>query len=94
MAPPFGESFDAVQARVTAARDRIAETYAGRTVLLVTHVTPIKALVRLALDAPAHVLFRMELSPASTTTVHWWSDGVASLRSFNVVAHDAPVTPR
>ena len=94
VAPPFGESFDAVQARVTAARDRIAEAYAGRTVLLVTHVTPIKALVRLALDAPAHVLFRMELSPASTTTVHWWSDGVASLRSFNVVAHDAPVTPR
>ena len=33
---------------------------------------------------------RMELSPASATTVHWWPGGVASLRSFNVLAHDAP----
>ena len=58
--------------------------------LLVSHVTPIKALVRLALDAPPQALFRMELSPASATTVHWWDDGVASLRSFNVLAPDAP----
>ncbi len=86
VAPPFGESFDAVHRRVLAGRDRISETYAGRTVVLVTHVTPIKALVTAALEAPAHALFRMELSPASVTEVHWWADGVASLRSFNVLA--------
>ena len=88
--PPFGESFDAVQTRVSAARERITETYQGKAVVLVSHVTPIKVLVRLALDAPPHALFRMELSPASATTVHWWADGVASLRSFNVLAPDAP----
>ena len=35
------------------ARDRITKAYAGQTVVVVSHVTPIKALVRLALDAPA-----------------------------------------
>ncbi len=93
MAPPFGESFDAVERRVSAARERITQAHRGETVVLVSHVTPIKALVRLALDAPPQALFRMELSPASATTVHWWDDGVASLRSFNVLAADAPGHP-
>lgn len=85
VAPPFGESFDDVNRRVAAARARLAETYDGRTVIVVTHVSPIKALVRQALQAPPDALFRMELSPASATMIHWWTDGGASLRTFNAV---------
>ncbi len=85
VAPPFGESFDEVHRRVASARARLAEAYDGRTVVVVTHVSPIKALVRQALKAPPDALFRMELSPASATTIHWWTDGGASLRSFNSV---------
>ncbi len=85
--PPGGESFDEVTARVTSARDRIVERYAGSSVLLVTHVTPVKTLVRLALDAPAHALFRMEVSSASLSTVLWFGDGHASVRTFNETAH-------
>lgn len=44
-----GESFNSVAARVAATRDALIERYAGRTVLVVTHVTPVKTLVRLAL---------------------------------------------
>jgi ribonuclease H / adenosylcobalamin/alpha-ribazole phosphatase len=85
--PPGGESFDDVLERVEAARDRIVNAHQGRNVLLVTHVTPVKTLVRLALDAPAHALFRMELRPASLSTVVWFGDGNASLRAFNDTAH-------
>ncbi|KQX75359.1 bifunctional RNase H/acid phosphatase [Aeromicrobium sp. Root472D3] len=85
VAPPGGESMDAVHERVAEARDRLVTRYAGRTVLVVSHVTPIKMLVRLALDAPMGVIYRMELSPASITTVSWWPDGPASLRGFNIV---------
>ena len=85
IAPPGGETFDAVYERVTAARDRLLRTYAGRTVLVVSHVTPIKMLVRLALGAPMDVIYKMELSPASITTIAWWPDGPASLRNFNIV---------
>ncbi|RVU26181.1 bifunctional RNase H/acid phosphatase [Streptomyces antnestii] len=82
-----GESFAAVSRRVAAARDRLVGQYAGRTVLLVTHVTPIKTLLRLALGAPPESLFRMELSAASLSAVAYYRDGNASVRLFNETAH-------
>ncbi|GCD99923.1 bifunctional RNase H/acid phosphatase [Embleya hyalina] len=86
-APPGGESFTEVARRVEVARDKTIARYAGRTVLVVTHVTPIKTLVRIALGAPAESMFRMELSAAAISAVQWWSDGNASLRVFNETAH-------
>ncbi|MFF0478616.1 bifunctional RNase H/acid phosphatase [Streptomyces sp. NPDC004284] len=82
-----GESFAAVARRVAATRDRLAAAYAGRTVLLVTHVTPIKTLVRLALGAPPESLFRMELSAASISAVAYYADGNASVRLLNDTSH-------
>ncbi|MDW4916442.1 bifunctional RNase H/acid phosphatase [Streptomyces californicus] len=82
-----GESFAEVAGRVAAARDRIVARYAGRTVLLVTHVTPIKTLVRLALGAPPEALFRMELSAASISVVAYYGDGNASVRLLNDTSH-------
>ncbi|MEU1026259.1 histidine phosphatase family protein, partial [Streptomyces sp. NPDC005904] len=73
--------------RVAAARDRLTKAYAGRTVLLVTHVTPIKTLVRLALGAPPESLFRMELAAASVSAVAYYADGNASLRLLNDTSH-------
>ncbi|MFE3719802.1 bifunctional RNase H/acid phosphatase [Streptomyces cyaneofuscatus] len=82
-----GESFAEVAERVAAARDRLTARYAGRTVLAVTHVTPIKTLVRLALEAPAKAMFRMELSAASISTVAYYGDGNASVRLLNDTSH-------
>ncbi|MER6552063.1 MULTISPECIES: bifunctional RNase H/acid phosphatase [Streptomyces] len=82
-----GESFAEVAERVSAARDRLIARYAGLTVLLVTHVTPIKTLVRLALGAPPESLYRMELSPASVSTVAYYADGNPSLRLLNDTSH-------
>jgi probable phosphoglycerate mutase len=85
VAPPGGESFDAVQERVREARDRIVQAHPGRTVVVVSHVTPIKLMTRLALDGPMSIIHRMELAPASITTIAWWPDGTPSLRGFSVV---------
>lgn len=82
-----GESFAETATRIAAARDKLVAAYAGRTVLLVTHVTPIKTLVRLALGAPPESLFRMELSAASLSVVAYYADGNASLRLLNDTAH-------
>ncbi|MGW0463928.1 bifunctional RNase H/acid phosphatase [Streptomyces sp. NPDC003027] len=82
-----GESFATVARRVAATRDRLTTAYAGRTVLLVTHVTPIKTLVRLALGAPPESLFRMELSAASLSAVAYYADGNASVRLLNDTSH-------
>nr|WSW69535.1 bifunctional RNase H/acid phosphatase [Streptomyces sp. NBC_00995] len=82
-----GESFAEVARRVAATRDRLVRRYAGRTVLVVTHVTPIKTLVRLALGAPPESLFRMELSAASVSAVAYYADGNASVRLLNDTSH-------
>ncbi|MFJ4470769.1 bifunctional RNase H/acid phosphatase [Streptomyces sp. NPDC089424] len=82
-----GESFAATATRIAATRDKLIAAYAGRTVLLVTHVTPIKTLVRLALGAPPESLFRMELSAASLSVVAYYADGNASVRLFNDTSH-------
>ncbi|MFE5720271.1 bifunctional RNase H/acid phosphatase [Streptomyces erythrochromogenes] len=82
-----GESFAAATRRISATRDRLLAAHAGRTVLLVTHVTPVKILVRLALGAPPESLFRMELSAASLSAVAYYADGNASVRLLNDTAH-------
>ena len=78
-----GESFRAVDRRVRRTRDRLLAAYPGKAVLAVTHVTPIKLLVRMALGAPLEAVYRMELAPASVTVVSWFPDGTASMRMFN-----------
>ena len=85
--PPGGESFREVQARVLAGLGRLLESHAGRTVVVVSHVTPIKTLVAQALTAPLESVFRMQLSPASVTVLsfHAAVDGEsrASMRLYN-----------
>ncbi|MFI1936533.1 bifunctional RNase H/acid phosphatase [Streptomyces purpureus] len=82
-----GESFATVARRVAATRDRLTARHAGRTILLVTHVTPVKTLIRLALGAPPESLFRMELSAASLSAVAYYADGNASVRLLNDTSH-------
>ena len=82
-----GESFAATARRLAVTRDKLIAAHAGRTVLLVTHVTPIKTLIRLALGAPPESLFRMELSAASLSAVAYYADGNASVRLFNDTSH-------
>jgi broad specificity phosphatase PhoE len=85
--PPGGESFDQVSERVTAALHRILAERAHQTVLVVSHVTPIKTLVAAALLAPPAALYRMHLDVAALCEIDWYADGPAVLRSFNDTAH-------
>jgi broad specificity phosphatase PhoE/ribonuclease HI len=87
VAPPGGESFDDVARRVAETRQTLLAQYVGRRLVLVSHVTPIKCLVGQALAAPVSVLFRMELAPASLTTLRWYDDGSASMVGFNDTSH-------
>ncbi|MFC5664363.1 bifunctional RNase H/acid phosphatase [Kitasatospora misakiensis] len=82
-----GESFATLTHRVGVARDKILARHPGKTVLVVSHVSPIKTLVRLALGAPPDALYRMELSAASLCAVQYYADGNASLRLLNDTGH-------
>ncbi len=96
--PGGGESLRMVQDRVLGAVDRLLETRAGGTVVVASHVTPIKLVVAEALQSPLASLFRMELRPASVTVVTFFTppegetlaegqqQRYASLRQFNTLA--------
>lgn len=81
--PPGGESFDDVLDRVVAARERIVAAHQGTTVLVVSHVTPIKMLLRLALEAGPGILYRLHLDLASLSIAEFYSDGASSVRLVN-----------
>ena len=87
VAPPGGESFAAVGRRVLAALDRLLAAHELRTLLLVSHVTPIKTLACRAMLAPPATLFRIDLSVASLCEIDWFADGPAVVRSLNDTAH-------
>jgi probable phosphoglycerate mutase len=87
VAPPGGESFAAVGRRVAAERDELLAAYAGATVVLVTHVTPIKMLLRDALQGGPGILYRLHLDLASLSIVDHYPDGGASVRLVNDTSH-------
>lgn len=85
-APPGGESLAALGSRVRAA---CAEHSAvdGPPVVVVTHVSPVKAAAVWALGVGDEVTWRMFVAPASVTRIGAGRDGAPSLRSFNETAH-------
>jgi broad specificity phosphatase PhoE/ribonuclease HI len=85
--PPGGESFDSVADRVQRVRGRIISEHAGETVLVVSHVTPIKTLLRLALDAGPGILYRLHLDLASLSIAEFYPDGASSVRLVNETSY-------
>jgi ribonuclease H / adenosylcobalamin/alpha-ribazole phosphatase len=75
---------------VRTARDRLMTGHRHRTVLVVSHVTPIKMLVREALQAPPQALYRMHLDVSSLSVIDWYDDGPAVLRGLNDIHHLPP----
>ena len=57
--------------------DRLLARAPRRRVLVVTHASPIKAMVCDALGAPASAAWRLDSAPAAVTVVRWWADGGA-----------------
>jgi probable phosphoglycerate mutase len=87
VAPPGGESLAHAARRVLAALDRLLTAHPRETLVLVSHVTPIKTLACRALLAPPAAMFRIHLDVASLTEIDWFADGPVLLRSLNDTAH-------
>ncbi len=88
-----GESLRSVEERVLVARDRCLVEHAGRTVVVVSHVTPIKTMLAHTLEAPLQSMYRMELAPASVSVLsHWPAQDErgpwASVRLLNALPPD------
>ena len=87
VAPPGGESFKQVAARVRRALERLRESYPGQTIAVVSHVSPIKLILRDALAASDALLHRLFLDPAGLSIVDYYPDGGIAVRTVNDIAH-------
>ena len=81
-APPGGESLAALGRRVRAAGDELAAEAAEVDVVVVSHVSPIKAAVARALGVGDELSWRLHVTPASVTRIAV-RDGGGVLTSFN-----------
>lgn len=85
-APSGGESHDQLASRVWALLDEVAAEAAEADVVLVSHVSPIKAATAWALGVPIDIAWRCFVQQASIVRIGT-GGGVPSLRSFNETAH-------
>jgi broad specificity phosphatase PhoE/ribonuclease HI len=87
VAPPGGESFEAVAKRAQAAVGTLLSSYPSQVVVVVSHVSPIKLILRDALAAGDDFLHRLFLDAAGVSTMDLWPDGGVAVRSVNETAH-------
>ena len=76
-----------VAIRVRRALRRLQQQYAGQPVAVISHVTPIKSLLRDALAAGDAFLYRLYLDPAGLSIVDSWPDGGVAVRTVNDTSH-------
>ncbi|MFC0504316.1 bifunctional RNase H/acid phosphatase [Micromonospora costi] len=91
VAPPQGESFVEVAERARRAVAALCEAYPRETVVVVSHVSPIKLMLRDALAADDAFLHRLYLDAAGISVVDLWPDGGVAVRSVNDTAHLAGI---
>ena len=87
IAPPGGESFEALQQRVNSAVESLAQAHPDQSIVLVSHVGPIKVILSTALGAPLSSAFRIFLDPATISVVDWRDATYATVRLVNSHAH-------
>jgi probable phosphoglycerate mutase len=87
VAPPGGESFVEVTTRVNRAMAKLLASYPGETVVVVSHVSPVKIALRDALAATDAFLHRLYLDPAGLSIMDIWPDGGMAVRTVNDTAH-------
>lgn len=87
VAPPNGESLKDFDVRVNRSLDFILDKFAGKTVVVVAHVMPIRGLLRIANDASVAGYWRVDLGPASISIARFWGRQGAEIVCVNSTSH-------
>jgi broad specificity phosphatase PhoE len=72
---PGGESFVAMQARITTTLDRLRAAHPGETIVAVSHADPIRAAVAHAMGTHLDLFQRVIVSPCSLTAIAYGDEG-------------------
>jgi ribonuclease HI len=78
--------------RVRRVAAKLLDSYPQSVVVVVSHVSPLKLMLRDALAASDAFLYRLYLDPTGISIVDSWPDGGVAVRTVNDTAHLAGIT--
>lgn len=87
IAPPNGESLKDFDARVAQGLVEIVKANQGRTVAVVSHVMPIRGILRKAIDGGISAYWSPQISPCSVTILRFWGGQAAEVITVNSTSH-------
>lgn len=87
IAPPGGESLEEFDQRVQRGRERILSEYEGQTVVVVSHVMPIRGFLKAATVADWPIYWRASVAPCSITILRFWGEEAAEITVVNHTTH-------
>ena len=87
VAPPGGESLEEFDVRVQRGRTRILDQYEGQTVVVVSHVMPIRGFIKAATVSDWPIYWRASVAPCSITVLRFWGEEAAEITTVNYTSH-------
>jgi probable phosphoglycerate mutase len=87
IAPPGGESLEEFDVRVQRGRARILERYEGQTLVVVSHVMPIRGFIKAATVSDWPIYWRVSVAPCSITVLRFWGEEAAEITTVNYTSH-------
>jgi probable phosphoglycerate mutase len=87
IAPPGGESLEDFDVRVQNGLADILKKYEGQTVIVVSHVMPIRGFLKSALQAGWPAYWRTSVAPCSMSIIRFWGNEAAEITVVNQTNH-------
>lgn len=87
LAPPNGESLSDFEHRVRSGLNKLLSARSGEAIVIVSHVMPIRALLKLALNGSVETYWRQTVNPCSLTILRFWDDATAEVIAANSSSH-------
>lgn len=87
ISPPGGESLEEFDVRVQNGLADILEQYEGKTVIVVSHVMPIRGFLKSALQAGWPAYWRTSVAPCSMSIIRFWGNEAAEITVVNQTNH-------
>jgi broad specificity phosphatase PhoE/ribonuclease HI len=87
LSPPNGESLAVFDNRIREVRESLLTKFAGKTVVVVAHVMPIRGFIGLALGAGPSGYWVTQVAPCSVTVIRQWGTDHSELVTTNFTGH-------
>jgi probable phosphoglycerate mutase len=87
VAPPNGESLAEFDARLIQGLYQIVSENSGKTVAVVSHVMPIRGMVRRAIEGGISAYWAPQISPCSISILRFWGNQAAEVITLNSTTH-------